>query len=252
MTTAQLQVYGLNQIPEVEKGDDLATVILNACNHQGLTIAHRDIFVITQKIVSKIEGRILPLSDLKPSPLALQFAHDSQKDARVVELVLQQASKIVKMERGVLVTETEHGYVCANSGVDVSNIRENDSASILPKDADRTARRVRKMIWEKTHRDVAVLISDTFGRPWRQGAVNVTIGLDGMFGLTDYRGQKDDNGQTLTSTIISVADELASAAELVMGKVNRIPIALIRGYEYNPVDSDSKDLIRESKNDLFR
>lgn len=250
---------GVAGVPEVVPGDDLARLFLDACQREDFSLADGDVIVFTQKVVSKAEGCIVPLSEVEPSTLARTFAEreDPQlnKDPRLVELALRESRRIVRMDHGVLITETRHGFVCANSGVDASNVGVPDAATVLPSEPDRSARQLRVSIGEATGKRVAVVISDTFGRPWREGVVNVAIGIAGLNPVHDYRGQADAEGRSLASTVIAVADELAGAAELVMGKLDRIPVAVVRGFDLvadDIGDNGAGVLVRDAKHDLFR
>ena len=247
-------LMGIEGLPEVRPGDDLARLIVDAANGQHIPIAPRDVVVVTQKIVSKAEGRLVRLSEVQPSAFAVEYASTWEKDPRLVEVVLREAVRIVRMENGVFITETHHGFRCANSGVDASNVgpEADEVVSLLPVDPDASARAIRQGIREATGLDVAVIISDTFGRPWREGATNVAVGLAGMGALWDYVGQHDSHGRELRTTTIGVADELASAAELVTNKLARVPVAIIRGYLCPPGDTGIAPLIREASKDLFR
>ena len=247
-----IRVLGITGLPEVTPGSDLVGLLLEGVSRQDLRLRDRDILVITQKVVSKSEGRLVRLSEVKPSSLAESFAQDGNRDPRSVEVVLSEARRIVKMDRGILITETNQGMVCAQAGVDASNVPDLDSVALLPADPDRSAATLRSRIRERAGADVAVIISDTFGRPWREGLVNVAIGIDGLSPLLDYRGQTDPQGRPLLATVIAVADELASAAELVMGKLDRVPAALIRGYAFEPGSGKAADLVRPAERDLFR
>lgn len=243
-------------MPEIAPGDDLAVLILEASRREKLELVDGDVIVITQKIVSKAEGCIESLSDVKPSSIASTFARESGKDPRLVELALREAKRIVRMDRGVLITETLHGFVCANSGVDASNVGSPDAATTLPREPDRSAQRLRRELQDATGARIAVILSDTFGRPWREGVANVAIGIAGLNPLNDYRGRSDADGRSLASTVIAVADELAGAAELVMGKLDRIPVAVVRGYRYTFLDDGrdegARSLVRDEAHDLFR
>jgi coenzyme F420-0:L-glutamate ligase/coenzyme F420-1:gamma-L-glutamate ligase len=250
--SSELRVFGIAGIPEVQPGDDLAALILDAAGRQGIELTTGDVLVVTQKIVSKAEGRLVRLSAVEPSDFARRVAVDTGKDARHVEVVLDESRRIVRMDRGVLITETRHGFVCANSGVDASNTGAPDLLALLPEDPDRSAEALRQAIEERTGAAVAVVISDTFGRPWREGTDQVAIGVAGLLPLKDYAGQKDAYGYELRVTQVAVADELAGAAELVMGKLDRIPVAVIRGYSYEPGRASARDLIRDREKDLFR
>jgi len=206
---------------------------------------------VAQKVVSKSEGRLVHLDRVIPSVQARKWARKYQKDPRIVEVVLQQASRVVRMERGIIIVETHHGYVCANGGVDASNA-PCGTVVLLPQDPDRSARRLRRRLARGLHRPVAVVISDSFGRPWRLGITNVALGVAGLSPFIDCRGQVDSYGRLLQATLIAVADELAAAAELVMGKTAGIPVAVIEGFVGLSAAGTGKDLIRPEKEDLFR
>jgi coenzyme F420-0:L-glutamate ligase/coenzyme F420-1:gamma-L-glutamate ligase len=246
-----IQVIGIEGIPDVQPGDDLADLLIRAMAAQGLAIQPGDVIVITQKIVSKSEGRVVALDQVKPSQFALTIAEQTDKDPRLVELVLSEAQRIVKMDQGVLIVETRHGFVCANAGVDRSNVGP-EKAALLPIDPDASARRIRERLRGTTRVDVAVIISDTFGRPWREGLVEVAIGVSGLNPINDYRGRQDQFGYEMQATTIAVADELASAAGLVFGKTDRVPVAIVRGYQYKPGEASARLLIRRREKDLFR
>ncbi|HJU13610.1 MAG TPA: coenzyme F420-0:L-glutamate ligase [Candidatus Nitrosotalea sp.] len=232
---------------EVKQNDDLVDLILSA----GHELRDRDILVITQKIISKQEGQIVDLSDVNPSLLAMGIASEYGKDPRLVQLILDQSKRVVRMRNGIIISETIHGYVCANAGVDESNVGEG-KATLLPRNPDETAERLRRKISEVTGKEVGVVISDTFGRPFREGQTNVAIGVAGIGAIRDYAGMKDNFGRILRVTAIAAADELCSAAELVMGKFNRTPISIIRNYRHDSGASKIRDIIRPKSNDLFR
>lgn len=248
----RIEVIGLGGIPEVGPGDDLVALALEACTRETVEIEDGNIFVFTQKIVSKSEGRVVALDSVEPSVLAHTFASSSGRDPRLVELVLREARRVVRMDRGVLITETHHGFVCANSGVDSSNLDEEGTVGLLPEDPDRSAAALRRGFEAQTGKRVAVLVTDTFGRPWREGLTNVAIGISGMGPMDDHRGLKDPRGRTLAVSVIAAADELAAAAELVMGKLDRIPVAMVRGYVYPPGAGGTAGLLRDAERDLFR
>jgi coenzyme F420-0:L-glutamate ligase/coenzyme F420-1:gamma-L-glutamate ligase len=247
-----IQIFGLRKLPLIKEGDSVADCIIKAANEQQLTIQNRDLIVIAQKIVSKAEGGIVHLKSVTPSPMAEEIAKTSGKDPRHVEVILQQSKKIIRRKDAHLIVETRHGFVCANAGVDKSNVEDPDSITVLPADADHSAHSIRARIREVAGVDVGVIISDTFGRAWRIGQVNVAIGADGLRPLIDYRGQKDMFGYVLNVTQMAVADELASAAELVMMKSDGIPVAIIRGFNYTPGPGSASELIRPEEEDLFR
>jgi coenzyme F420-0:L-glutamate ligase/coenzyme F420-1:gamma-L-glutamate ligase len=248
----EVKILGIPGIPIVEKGNDLVAMIHDAATAAQLTFEAGDVLVVTQKIVSKAEGCLISLKDVTPSPFAEAYARQWDKDPRSVEVVLQQSRRIAKMDRGVLIAETHHGLICANAGVDQSNIEGEEVVAVLPPDPDGSARAIRDGLRARTGVDVAVIIADTFGRPWRDGLVNVAIGLSGMMAIRDYTGMHDDQGYELRVTALSVADELASAAELVMNKLDKVPVALIRGYDYPRGEGKVSDLMRDPQFDLFR
>jgi coenzyme F420-0:L-glutamate ligase/coenzyme F420-1:gamma-L-glutamate ligase len=250
--TSELRIIGLPGLPDITPGVDLAEVIVEGAQVRGLDFTSGDIMVVTQKIVSKAEGRLVDLGSVTPSPFAAEIAGAHEKDPRVVEVILRESRRIVKMDQGILIAETRHGFVCANAGVDESNLAEEGTVALLPLDADRSARRLRDDIRGRTGIDLAVIISDTFGRPWREGLVDVAIGVAGLEPLEDYRSRPDTEGRLMKATILAVADELASAAELVMGKLDRVPAALIRGYDYTPGEGAATELVRPPETDLFR
>jgi coenzyme F420-0:L-glutamate ligase/coenzyme F420-1:gamma-L-glutamate ligase len=239
-------------MPEIKEGDDLADLILKASEAQGTPIEDRDIVVVTQKIVSKTEGALVDLKTVEPSELAKTMATDWDKDPRHVEVVLQESRRIVRMDHGVLITETKHGFICANSGVDASNVPGEDMLCLLPKDPDGSAERIREAIRQRTGHTVAVIISDTFGRPWRDGTTDIAIGTAGMDPLKDYRGEADQFGRTLRVSVAAIADEVTGAAELVTGKNQEIPVTLVRGFRYEESAEGSKTLIRDASLDMFR
>lgn len=248
----QIQIIPIQDIKEVELGDNLAQLILNAIDKQGLKLKEDDIVVITQKIVSKAEGRVINLSTVNPSPFAEQIAKKHRKDPRYIELVLSESKSIIRMTRGIIISETYHGYICANAGVDASNAGTTNAAALLPKNPDNSAKSIKEELEKKGKIKIGVIISDTWGRPWREGQVNFAIGSSGLEVLTDYKGVKDKNGYELKVSLIAVADELASAAELTMGKINGVPVAIIRGYRFKHSIDGSKPLLRDSKKDIFR
>jgi coenzyme F420-0:L-glutamate ligase/coenzyme F420-1:gamma-L-glutamate ligase len=233
-------------------GDDLTSLIIEAALGQVGGLQQRDVLVITQKIVSKAEGRLVDLRDVTPSPFACQIAETYGKDARLVEIVLRESRRIVRMDHGVIITETKHGFVCANAGVDASNVPDKEVVALLPEDADRSAAQIRVNIRDKLGIDVAVIISDSFGRPWRDGIVDVAVGIAGMAAKLDYVDQKDPHGYNLRATVMATADELASAAELAMGKLDGVPVVLVRGYEYPQGEGKATDLVRAPELDMFR
>jgi coenzyme F420-0:L-glutamate ligase/coenzyme F420-1:gamma-L-glutamate ligase len=250
--TAEVRIIGLQGLPNVTPGMDLAQIIVESAQAQGLTFSNSDILVVTQKIVSKAEGRLVELHTVTPSAFARQVAAVQAKDPQVVEVVLRESRRVVRMAQRTIIAETHHGFVCAHAGVDESNVAGEGTVTLLPVDADASARRLRQDIRERTGVELGIIISDTFGRPWREGLVNVAIGVAGLAPLKDYRGLPDTEGRLLKVTTLAVADELASAAELVMGKLDRVPVAVIRGYAYTPSEGSATQLVRAPDRDLFR
>ena len=250
--TARLELIALDGIGEVEPGDDLASLIAGAIEAAGLTLADDDCVVVTQKVVSKAEGRLVELAGVEPSPFALAWAERWNKDPRQVELVLRESAEIVRMAPGgLIVSRTRHGFVCANAGVDVSNVGGGEAASLLPLDPDASARDIRDGLAAKTGAAPAVFISDSFGRPWRFGIVNVAIGSAGIEAVHDLRGEPDAGGRVMQATVIAVADELASAADLAGGKVDQRPVVLVRGYDWRPSEAGASTLVMDRERDLF-
>jgi coenzyme F420-0:L-glutamate ligase/coenzyme F420-1:gamma-L-glutamate ligase len=249
---SEVRIFGLPGLPIITPGADLAALIQHAVQEAGFTFLAGDILVVTQKIVSKAEGCLISLSEIRPSPFARHYARQWEKDARLVEVVLQQSRRIVRMDRGVLIAETHHGFICANAGVDQSNIEGQEVVAVLPPDPDASARAIREGLRERLGVELAVIISDTFGRPWRDGLVNIAIGLAGITALKDYTGMRDAQGYELRVTALSIADELAAAAELVMNKLDNVPVAIVRGYDYPRGEGSLAGLIRAAERDLFR
>jgi coenzyme F420-0:L-glutamate ligase/coenzyme F420-1:gamma-L-glutamate ligase len=248
----QLQVIGLVGLPEIRPGDDLPSLIIEAAKAQGTALQGGDVLVITQKVVSKAEGRLVNLREVEPSQRAREMAKVTGRDARLVEVILRESRRIVRQEGQIIITETKHGFVCANAGVDASNVGGGDLVALLPEDPDRSAEAIRQAIQEKAGVAVAVIISDTFGRPWREGHTNVAVGLAGMSPVRDYVGQRDPFGLELRVSTMALADELAGAAEPVMGKLSRVPVAIVRGLAFEPGAGAAKELIRPAERDLFR
>jgi coenzyme F420-0:L-glutamate ligase/coenzyme F420-1:gamma-L-glutamate ligase len=247
----ELTVIPVRGLPEVKAGDDLPAMILQAA---GLApgIQQGDVLVVTQKIVSKAEGRVLRLDSVTPSPEAEKLAIETEKDPRLVELILRESVEIVRQRGPVLITQTRHGFVCANAGIDASNVGPEGAVCLLPLDPDASARAIRSALAGATGADLAVIISDTFGRPWREGHTNVAIGLAGMLPFADYVGQVDSFGYELRVSTLCVADELAAAAELVQNKLDGVPVAIIRGFDYPKGEGAARQIVRPRANDLFR
>jgi coenzyme F420-0:L-glutamate ligase/coenzyme F420-1:gamma-L-glutamate ligase len=249
---SEVRIIAIEGIPEVRPRDDLAQLIVDAASAQGTTFEDGDIVVITQKIVSKAEGRIVDLETVTPGAFALQIAERWEKDARVVELVLGESARIVRMDHGVMICETKHGFICANAGIDSSNVEKLGTVALLPVDSDASAEAVRRRVREATGASVAVIVTDTFGRPWREGHVNFAIGVAGMSPIWDYMGEVDPAGYELRVTRMAVADEIAAAAELAHGKLERVPVAVVRGYAFPKGEGTSRELLRDAEKDLFR
>jgi coenzyme F420-0:L-glutamate ligase/coenzyme F420-1:gamma-L-glutamate ligase len=250
--TSRLELIGLDGIPEVGRGDDLAALIGDAVDSSGLQLADDDVLVVTQKIVSKAEGRVVELASVEPSAFAQAWAERWDKDPRQVELVLRESASIVRMgPGGLIISRTRHGLVCANAGVDVSNVGGGDVASLLPEDPDRSAAGIREGLRARSGASPAIIISDSFGRPWRNGIVNVAIGSAGIEALLDLRGTPDVAGREMQATVIAVADELASAADLAGGKVAQRPVVVVRGYGWRSSEAGSSVLVMEAERDLF-
>ena len=241
-----LQVIPVKFQKEVESNDDLVDLIL-----ESFEINDDDILVFSQKIISKNEDRILNLSSVSPSLLADGIASSYGKDPRLVELILSESKRIVRMENGVIIVETKHGFVCANAGIDESNV-EGGYATLLPNDPDRSANLLKDKIKQKTGKNVAVIISDTFGRPFRLGQTDIAIGIAGLEPILDYNGKPDTFGKIMQVTAIAVADEICSASELVMGKIQKCPIAVIRNYNFSSSTAKIQEMLRSDHDDLFR
>ncbi len=248
----EIRIIPLRVQGEVQVGDSIAIHILSALKARRATLLDGDILIVKHKIVSKAEGAVVALDSVKPSTRAKLWAKKNSLDARVVELALSEARSIVRRHRKVMITETRHGFVCANSGVDVSNVDGGKSAVLLPKDPDRSAQKIRRALKQKLSIAVPVIITDSFGRPWREGLTEVAIGVAGMKPLVDYRGRKDAQGYSLHSSIEAIADELACAAGLVCGKLEQTPACIIRGFRYQSAAGTALELIRPAAFDLFR
>jgi coenzyme F420-0:L-glutamate ligase / coenzyme F420-1:gamma-L-glutamate ligase len=258
--SGRLTVIALNGIPEVRSGDDLAGLIADAIERLLADepdfgpLRPDDVIVVTQKVVSKAEGAIVDLTAVEPRPEAVAFAQRWQRDPRQVEVVLREARRVVRMANGVLITETSHGFVCANGGVDASNVgpASGSIVTLLPVDPDRSAAGIRELIRERLGVDVPVIVSDSFGRPWRWGIVDVAIGVSGLLPLEDLRGTVDADGRTMSSTVRAVADEIATAAELALGKIAGRPIAIVRGARPGLGEGTIREALIPSEWDLFR
>lgn len=250
--TAEVRIIGVGGVGEVRPGDDVLAAIRRGFATSEVALQRGDLLVVTHKIVSKAEGKLVDLRAIEPSPFARDWAARWGKDARQIEVVLREAVRIVRMDRGIIIAETRHGLVCANAGVDASNVAGEHVVCVLPDDPDRSARQLAERLRSELGFDVPVIITDSFGRAWRNGLVNVAIGVAGMEPLIDYRGQHDPYGYLLNVSVLAVADEIAAAAELVMGKIDQSPVAVVRGYRYTPGDSAGRHLIMDRDRDLFR
>jgi coenzyme F420-0:L-glutamate ligase/coenzyme F420-1:gamma-L-glutamate ligase len=250
-----VHVLALDGIPEIHGGDDMGMLIGEAIDRTpGATpLTDRDVLVVTQKVVSKAEGAIVDLTTVQPRAEAIDFAARWDRDPRQVEVVLREARRVVRMANGVLITETAHGFICANGGVDASNVGPGSGSivTLLPRDPDASARAIRSDIRDRFGVDVPVIVSDSFGRPWRWGIVDVAIGVSGLVPLDDLRGQPDADGRTMRSTVRAVADEIASAAELAFGKATGRPVALVRGVALKRGEGSIGDVVMPRQFDLF-
>ena len=249
---AGLSIFGIQGLPEITPGTDLAASIYDAAQRSGTPLESGDFLVITSKIVSKAEGRIVKLEDVQVSPFARQYAERLEKDPAIVELVLQEARRVVRQVGPILITETRHGFICANSGVDQSSSGGHGLAVLLPLAPDASCARVRASLKERGV-DVAVIISDTFGRPWREAQTDIAIGIAGMQPVTSYIGQVDPHGHEFRVQALCTADEVAGAAELVKGNLSRVPAAVVRGLPWEPDETATmQSIIRDSERDVFR
>jgi coenzyme F420-0:L-glutamate ligase/coenzyme F420-1:gamma-L-glutamate ligase len=248
----ELRIIPISLADEIRPGDSLSDKLLQAMRHPKLALRAGDILIVKHKIVSKAEGRLVALDKITPSASSSAWARRYKLDARVTEVALTESKRVVRRKRGVLITETHHGLICANSGVDASNVDGGRHALLLPKDPDRSAAQLHRDLKKRLNLSVPVIITDSFGRPWREGLTEVAIGVAGMKAMHDYRGDRDPHGYPLRVTIEAVADELACAAGLVCGKLARTPACIIRGFHYRPGRGRARDLIRPAATDLFR
>jgi coenzyme F420-0:L-glutamate ligase/coenzyme F420-1:gamma-L-glutamate ligase len=251
-TSTELRAIPIRGLSEVRPGDDVCALLLRALDLAGFQLAERDIMVVKHKIISKAEGRVVRLDAVQPSRHATEWAARYKLDPRVVELALQESVRIVRQENGILITQTRHGLVCANSGVDLSNVDGGHSAVLLPEDPDRSAAELRRRLQERLRLPLPVIISDSFGRPWREGLSEVAIGVAGLAPLLDYRGQRDSHGYELHASVEAVADELACVAGLVCGKLADTPACIIRGFHFAQGQGRATQLVRPASRDLFR
>jgi coenzyme F420-0:L-glutamate ligase / coenzyme F420-1:gamma-L-glutamate ligase len=238
---------------DIKKGDAIADLIIKSIKEKNESLQEDDLIVITHKIISKAEGRTTDLRNIVPSEESKKISSNTGKDPRLVELIISQSNEIVKIERDIIITETKHGFVCANAGIDTSNVGKlSNHVLLLPDDPDESARNIRNEINAKTGVNVGIIISDTFGRPFRKGQVNIAIGIAGIDPIKSYIGKRDMYGNILRVTEIAIADEITSAAELVMGKSSRVPVSIVRGYNFTFYDSSISKVTRSKKDDLFR
>jgi coenzyme F420-0:L-glutamate ligase / coenzyme F420-1:gamma-L-glutamate ligase len=248
----EIRLIGLEGIPEIKPGDDLGREIVDSGRRGGIGLAAGDVLIIAQKIVSKTEGRLVCLNDVVPSPFAQSIARTRSLDPRMAELILRESRRIVRMNERVIITETHHGLICANAGIDQSNVPGEGFVTLLPEDPDASASRLRADLAARTGIEAGIIISDTFGRPWREGLTNVAIGIAGINPLHDFRQERDDFGRLLRATVLASADELATAAGLIMRKTNRLPVVLVRGFTFEPGEHSMRELLRARDQDLFR
>ena len=247
----RLELMGLEGVGEVRKGDSIGALICDACSRQDVSLLDDDVLVVAQKIVSKAEGRVIALDDVQPSARAIELASQLDKEPALVEVILRESRGIIRMGGRALIVETHHGFICANAGVDQSNVGRKQVA-LLPKDPDGSAREIRKEIQRRTEKQPAVIISDSFGRPWRVGTVDVAVGVSGLKTIKDERGMTDRYGYQLKAAVAAVADEIAAAAELVMGKRDGVPVVIVRGCEIEREEGSVRELLRPEAEDLFR
>jgi coenzyme F420-0:L-glutamate ligase/coenzyme F420-1:gamma-L-glutamate ligase len=247
----RLELLGLENVGEVKAGDSVASLICDACSRQQIGLQDDDVVIVAQKIVSKAEGRTICLDDIQPSARAIELAEQLGKEPELVEVILRESREIVRVGGRALIVETHHGFICANAGVDQSNVGPRQVA-LLPKDPDSAAREIRTEIQRRTGKKPPVIISDSFGRPWRLGTVDVAVGVSGLKPIKDERGMMDRYGYRLKAAVAAVADEIAAAAELVMGKRDGVPVVIVRGCEIEREDGSVRDLLRPEAEDLFR
>ena len=252
----RVEAVAIAGLGEIVAGDDLPTLIADAlaATPAVLPLGDDDVLVVTQKVVSKAEGAIVDLTTIEPRPEVVEYAKRFDRDPRQVELVLREAKRVVRMENGLVITETPHGFICANGGIDASNVGpgSGDIVTLLPRDPDAAADRIRDAVRDRLGHDLPVIVSDSFGRPWRFGIVDVAIGVSGLLPLDDLRGTPDADGRVMKSTVRAVADEIASVGELVFGKTARQPLALVRGAAFQRGEGRIKDMIMPAEMDLFR
>jgi coenzyme F420-0:L-glutamate ligase / coenzyme F420-1:gamma-L-glutamate ligase len=249
---ADIRLIPIRLDKEIVSGDSIANELLASLRHRRLRFEAGDIVVIKHKIISKSEGRIIDLNTIKPSAESRAWAEQYKLDARVIELALRESRAVIRRKNGVLITETHHGFICANSGIDVSNVDGGRHAVLLPENPDRSAAKIRREIKKGTGLSIPIIITDSFGRPWREGLTEFAIGIAGLKPLRDYRDRRDPHGYKLKASVEAVADELACAAGLVCGKLNRFPACIIRGFHYQAAAGSVRELLRPAATDLFR
>jgi len=252
-----ITIIPIYEIPEIKPGDNLVKIISNTLFRQNFSVNNGDIIVFAQKIISKAENRLVNINQTSPTSFATNVGKELDKDPRIIEIILGETKRIVKMEKGKfekgrLIVETRNGIVCANAGVDASNVSGGDTVTLLPKDPDASARKLVEGFKNELGIEIAVIITDTVGRPWRMGLTEIAIGCCGMKPLKDYRGQRDSKGYELNATLVAIADEIAGAAGLVMNKTGSIPAVIVRGFQYEHGGIGAKELIRNPEEDLFR
>lgn len=250
--SSDIQLTAIRGIPEIRPGDDIGLMIARATEAMNFKMRDGDVIAIAQKIVSKAEGRLVNLEAVTPSEFAQEIAHRQNRDPRLIEVILSESANIVRMDDHVMITETKHGFVCANAGVDRSNVSGKEWVSLLPVAPDDSALLLKTRLAEILNVNLAVIVTDTFGRAWREGLTNVAIGVAGIRPLKDFRGKLDDHGKELSATVLAVADEMAAATGLLMKKTARIPAVIVRGYYFDHGDSSARELVRSKERDLFR
>lgn len=248
----ELRIIPISLAKEIVCGDSISRELLASLKQEGIGLKAGDILVIKHKIVSKAEGRMIVLNTIKPSTESLAWAKQYRLDARVIELALRESREVIRRKNGVLITETQHGFICANSGIDISNVDGGCHAVLLPQYPDQSAAKIRRALKKAIGLSIPVIITDSFGRPWREGLTEFAIGVAGLKPLRDYRDRRDPHGYKLKASVEAVADELACAAGLVCGKLNRVPACVIRGFHYEAGAGSVRELLRPAGSDLFR
>ncbi len=250
--STEIRLIPIRGIPEIRPGDDVGEMIVRATDEMKFELTDGDVLVVAQKIISKTEGRLVNLDSVTPSDFALEIANRQNRDPRLIEVILGESANLIRMDDHILITETRHGFICANAGVDRSNVVGKDWVSLLPEAPDDSALLLKTRLAELRKINVAVIITDTFGRAWREGLANVAIGVAGIKPLKDFRGKTDDHGKELSATVLAVADEIAASSGLLMRKTARIPVVVVRGYYFDHGDGTARELVRPKERDLFR